>query len=93
LRGDEGTSPDEIDETVLAIMRITGSHPAHPAPGDGGGKVERVARAIAKGCNLDPDAISPKAAEAGHTIPEWMFFTQAAHLAIAALRQPDTAGD
>jgi hypothetical protein len=32
LRGDEGTSPDEIDETVLAIMRITGSHPADPRP-------------------------------------------------------------
>jgi hypothetical protein len=32
LRGDEGTSPDEIDETVLAIMRITGSHAAPTAP-------------------------------------------------------------
>jgi hypothetical protein len=32
LRGDEGTSPDEIDETVLTIMRITGSHPAPADP-------------------------------------------------------------
>lgn len=47
--------------------------------------VERVARAICKGCGLHPDAISPKAAKSGHSIPEWMFFMPAARAAIAAL--------
>lgn len=51
--------------------------------------IERVARAIAVGCNLDPDAISPKAALAGHTIPEWMFFRDAAFHALAAIRSPE----
>jgi hypothetical protein len=46
--------------------------------------VERVARAIAKACGLDPDGASPKAAKAGHSIPEWMFFTPAARAAMAA---------
>lgn len=50
--------------------------------------VEKVARAIAEGCNLDPDAISPKAAAAGHQIPEWHFFVPAAHKAIRAMREP-----
>lgn len=44
--------------------------------------VERVARAIARGCNLNPDAISPKAAKHGHQIPEWFFFIAAAKEAI-----------
>lgn len=50
--------------------------------------IERVARAIATGCRLDPDEISPKAAEAGHEIPEWMFFVPAAREAVAAIRKP-----
>ena len=42
-----------------------------------------VARAIAIGCGLDPDAPSPKAAAAGHIIPEWHFFVPAARAALA----------
>lgn len=45
--------------------------------------VEKVALAIAIGCGLDPDAPSPKAAAAGHTIPEWHFFVPAARAALA----------
>lgn len=48
-----------------------------------------VSRAIAKGCNLDPDADSPKAKEAGHLIPEWMFFGVAASNAIRATGASD----
>ncbi len=44
--------------------------------------IKDIASLIAKGCNLDPDAISPKAAENGHEIPEWMFFTEAAKFVI-----------
>lgn len=57
------------------------------------GEIEAVARAIAKGCNLDPDALSPKAVEAGHSIPEWRFFEPAAQLAIHALRAQPPARD
>lgn len=49
---------------------------------------ERIARAIAKGCNLDPDAISPRAAERGNTIPEWMFFGPATQLVLQELLTP-----
>lgn len=42
-----------------------------------------MARLIAKGCNLDPDAVSPRSRKKGHSIPEWMFFTAAAELILA----------
>lgn len=49
---------------------------------------ELLARAIAKACNLDPDAISPKMAKNGHIIPEWMFFLPAATAVLTALLEP-----
>jgi len=50
--------------------------------------IEKMARAIAIKCNLDPDAISPKTKEAGHEIPEWHFFTAAATGVLTALLEP-----
>ena len=50
--------------------------------------IESVARAIARGCNLDPNAISPRASQNGHSIPEWMFFTDAAVRAIQEMARP-----
>lgn len=47
--------------------------------------LEKCARAIAVGCGLDPNAISPKAAAAGHQIPEWRFFVPAANAALTAV--------
>lgn len=40
--------------------------------------IEFYARLICQGCNLNPDAYSAKAAANGHSIPEWMFFQEAA---------------
>ncbi len=75
---------DAADD-IVSIIRNAAHQSAGPVvPIENGEAVERVARAIATGCRLDPDAASPKAEEAGHSIPEWMFFVPAAKLAIKA---------
>ena len=48
--------------------------------------ISEIAREIAIGCNLDPDAISAKAAAGGHQIPEWMFFTPAAERVVLMVK-------
>ena len=71
-------------EPTRLLKRID-DHLVELASGEDGisNKVETYAREIARGCNLDPDAISAKAAEGGHSIPEWMFFVPAARRVIA----------
>lgn len=53
-------------------------------------RVEAVARRLAKERGLDPDAISPNAAKAGHFIPEWLFFCREAANAIPSQECRDT---
>lgn len=77
VAGAKGYDPAQKAIEMLAAAPV--------APAGSDGEVELVARAICKGCNLDPDGISEKAAKSGHSIPEWMFFVPAAKNAIEAL--------
>jgi hypothetical protein len=92
LRGDEGTSPDEIDETVLAIMRITGSHPAPTASGDGGG-LTADDHAVIRRCTERQPKLFMRGQHEGYYVHSDVSDLIDIIGRLSALRQPDTAAD